>query len=118
MKLEKLQTNSGTSALLVTSDSVVINDIQSILDLIATAQFEYDASMIIVYKESIHDAFFDLKTKLAGDILQKLVTYHCMLVIIGDFSEYTSKSFKDFVYESNKGTTAHFVPTLEQALET
>ncbi len=38
-----------------------------------------------------------------GEILQKFVTYKAKLAIAGDFSVYTSKSLKDFIYESNNG---------------
>ncbi len=48
---------------------------------------------------SICDDFFDLSTRLAGEILQKFINYHVKIAIIGDFSIYTSKSLKDFIYE-------------------
>jgi ABC-type branched-subunit amino acid transport system substrate-binding protein len=59
--------------------------------------------------------FFDLKTKLAGDILQKFSTYQGRLAIVGDFTKYESKSLRDFIYESNKARRINFVSTLEEA---
>lgn len=58
---------------------------------------------IAINKSLISESFFDLKTRLAGDILQKFINYRVKIAIIGDFSMYTSKSLKDFIYECNKG---------------
>ncbi|MCG8570426.1 MAG: DUF4180 domain-containing protein [Spirochaetes bacterium] len=38
------------------------------------------------------------------------------MAIIGDFSIYSSKSLKDFIYESNKTGQVIFVDSLESAL--
>lgn len=37
--------------------------------------------------------------------------------IYGDFSKYTSKPLKDFMYESNHGKDIFFVENEEQAIE-
>jgi hypothetical protein len=39
------------------------------------------------------------------------------VAIVGDFSVYTSKSLRDFIYESNKGKCIFFLNSEEQALE-
>lgn len=36
--------------------------------------------------------------------------------IYGDFSQYTSKPLKDFIYESNHGRDVFFVDTKERAI--
>jgi ABC-type branched-subunit amino acid transport system substrate-binding protein len=72
---------------------------------------------IIIHEKNIIADFFDLKTKIAGDILQKFVNYQVQLAIIGDFSKFTSKSLKDFIYESNKQGRIFFVNSLEDAEE-
>ncbi|RNB56859.1 DUF4180 domain-containing protein [Brevibacillus gelatini] len=51
-----------------------------------------------------------------GEILQKFVTYKAKLAIAGDFSVYTSKSLKDFIYESNNRNHIFFLPTEQQGL--
>ena len=68
-------------------------------------------------KSAICDGFFDLSTKLSGEILQKFINYHIKIVIVGDFSVYTSKSLKDFIYESNKGKDIFFLPNEKEAIE-
>ena len=87
------------------------------MDFIATVSFETGCYRFILNKSAICEEFFDLKTKLAGDILQKFVNYHVKIAIVGDFSVYTSKSLRDFIYESNKGKTIFFLQDEKQAIE-
>lgn len=101
----------------VNSSEILITDVQSALDLMATVRYETGCDRIILSKSAIVEDFFDLKTRLAGDILQKFVNYYVKVAIIGDFSEYSSKSLKDFIYESNKGKHIFFVPDEKQAVE-
>lgn len=61
--------------------------------------------------------FFHLSIKLAGEILQKFINYKIKIAIVGDFSEYTSKSLKDFIYESNIGKDVFFLSDEKQAIE-
>lgn len=72
---------------------------------------------VMIYEKDITPDFFDLKTKIAGEILQKFSNYRIGLAIIGDFSKYESKSMKDFIFESNKTGHINFIETLEDALE-
>ena len=67
-------------------------------------------------KNRIHRDFFILSTGVAGEILQKYVNYGGRIAIYGDFSSYTSKPLKDFMYESNKGANVFFVATKEEAV--
>lgn len=68
---------------------------------------------MILHQKNITPAFFDLKTKLAGEILQKFTQYQMQLVIVGDFEKYQSNSLNDFIYESNKGKQINFVKHVE-----
>ena len=70
---------------------------------------------LIIHERNLPAEFFDLKTGLAGDILQKFSTYQGRLAIIDDFTKYESKSLNDFIYESNKGRRINFVATLAEA---
>ena len=96
---------------------MLLKDCQSALDLIANIHYETDCSRIALYKESIAEEFFILSTGLAGEVLQKFVTYGVKLAIIGDFSKYKSKPLKDFIYESNKGKDIFFVGSEQEAVE-
>ena len=74
------------------------------------------ADAIIIHEHNVVQEFFDLSTRIAGDILQKFSTYDGRLAIIGDFSKYNSKNLNDFIYESNKIRRINFVENLEEAV--
>ena len=101
----------------VKSDEILIYDVQSALDLMATVRYETDCDRIIINKSVLSEKFFDLSTKLAGDVLQKYINYQIKIAIIGDFSTYESKSLKDFIYECNNGKDIFFLSNEEQAIE-
>ncbi|MEI3893268.1 MULTISPECIES: DUF4180 domain-containing protein [Bacillus] len=116
MEIQKVVID-GINIGIIRNDKVLISDVQSALDLMATVQYEVDAKYIIINKSLISESFFDLKTRLAGDILQKFINYRVKIAIIGDFSIYTSKSLKDFIYECNKGNDIFYLATEQQAIE-
>lgn len=86
-----------------------------ILDSMAEARLNGSDRMII-HQSSFHQDFFELKTKVAGEILQKFSNYRMKLAIIGDFSGFKSKSLKEFIRESNRTGIINFVGSLDEAL--
>jgi hypothetical protein len=101
----------------ISSPEVLIADTQDALDLMASIQYLYDCHKMIIPKAAITEGFFDLKTGIAGDILQKYTNYNVKLVVIGEFSSYQSKSLADFIRESNKGNQILFLSTIESGIE-
>lgn len=116
MQITKIDA-SGTTIAVVNSNEVMIGDVQSALDFIATVQYETGSDRIVLYKSLLSESFFDLKTRLAGDILQKFTNYRVKVAIVGDFSGYSSRSLQDFIYECNSGNAIFFLPTEQQAVE-
>jgi len=59
--------------------------------------------------------FFDLRTGFAGLLVQKFVNYQTRLAVIGNIADACARSraLKDFVYESNKGSSCWFLNDLE-----
>lgn len=108
---------NGQKYALVPGGQTLIDDVGSALDLMATVQYETDLNRIAIYKEAVTERFFVLSSGLAGEILQKFVNYHFKLAIIGDFSKYTSKPLRDFIYESNHGSHVFFVSTENEAAQ-
>jgi len=98
------------------SDSVIISNLQDTLDVLGNSNY-LDSNKIIVNQNHLCPEFFDLKTKIAGDILQKFSTYNVKLAIIGDFDNITSKSLRDFIYESNKIGRIIFVKNRDIAID-
>ena len=100
----------------VISEIYIINEIEDGLDLLGNLYYQ-GFDKIIVHENSITPDFFDLKSGIAGEILQKFSTYHVSLAIVGDFSKYTSKSLNDFIFESNKGRHINFVSKCTDAIK-
>jgi len=100
----------------IISSIIEINSAQDALDILANCAYQ-DARRIVMYQENITEDFFDLKTTLAGDILQKFSNYNVKLAIVGDFSKYSSNSLRDFIYESNKAGRISFVATRDEAID-
>jgi hypothetical protein len=98
----------------IISENIVINEEQDALDLMANCNYQ-GAERIILLENQLNPDFFDLKTRFAGEVLQKFSNYRNRLAIVGDFSKYESRSLKDFIFESNKGKLINFVETTEMA---
>lgn len=116
MNITKIEKNNVICAL-IESDEPVITDVQSALDILMSAKYDAGTKNIIIDKNLIIEDFFILSSGLAGEILQKYVNYGGRIAIYGDYSHYTSKPLKDFIYESNKGNDVFFVATKEEALD-
>lgn len=100
----------------VISDGIVIDTIESGSDLVGNLYYS-GFDHVILHKNNIHDAFFDLKSGIAGEILQKFSNHRMKVFILGDFSEIASKSLQNFIYESNNGKQVNFLPSLKDAID-
>lgn len=99
----------------LSTEGIILNDAQDALDILANCSYG-GATKIIIREEQMNADFFDLKTKLAGEVLQKFSNYRCQLAIVGDFKKYESKSLNDFIYESNKSGRIFFASTEKEAI--
>ena len=99
---------------LVTSEEP-LNSSQDILDLLGSFYPEH-VDALILHEADLAPEFFQLRTKLAGEILQKLINYRVKVAIVGEFQKYQSKALADFIYECNRGRQIFFVPTREDAV--
>jgi len=115
MKIELMNINEICIAKII-SKQVVINSTNDALDIMVDSQY-MGADRIIIYEKNLSPEFFDLKTGIAGEILQKFSNYKVLLAIVGDFSKYPGKSLHDFIRESNKSGRICFVRTVEEAKE-
>lgn len=116
MTIKKIE-NNNTICALVESNEIVITNVQSALDLLMNAKYDVGTENIVIDKKLVSEDFFILNTGLAGEILQKYINYGGHIAIYGDYSNYTSKSLKDFIYESNKGKDVFFVSTKDEAID-
>ncbi|WP_330442671.1 DUF4180 domain-containing protein [Flavobacterium sp. C4GT6] len=114
MEIKTHQTDNLTIAEII-SQNIIITTVEDGTDLVGNLYYQgFDKA--ILYERNITPAFFDLKTRMAGEILQKFSNYKIWLAIVGDFSKYESKSLNDFIFESNKGSAVNFVATIEEGL--
>lgn len=115
MKIETHLKNAIKIAELKSND-LLINNAEDGLDLLGELYYQgFDA--ILIYEKNITPDFFELKNGIAGEILQKFSNYRMRLTIVGNFEKYSSKSLKDFIYESNKGKLINFAVSVVEALD-
>lgn len=115
MNIETVVQNDTTVAVITGADAV-LTDGQSALDLIMTAKYEAGTNLLAVDKAVVTEDFFILSRGVAGEVLQKFINYRAKLAVFGDYSRYTSKPLRDFIYESNQGKDIFFLATREEAV--
>jgi alpha/beta hydrolase len=112
----KIHTIDNRKIAEIISDDTVLQTVEDAVDLIGNMSYQ-GFDKLIIHEENIIPDFFELKNKIAGNILQKFSQYSMPLAIIGDFEKYESKSLNDFIFESNKGKLINFVTTVEDGLK-
>ena len=112
----KIHTIDNRKIAEIISDDIVLQTVEDAIDLIGNMSYQ-GFDKLIIHEENMISDFFELKNKIAGDILQKFSQYSMPLAIIGDFEKYESKSLNDFIFESNKGKQINFVTTVEDGLK-
>jgi len=112
----KIHTINDRKIAEIISDDIVLQTVEDAVDLIGNMSYQ-GFDKLIIHEENIISDFFELKNKIAGNILQKFSQYSMPLAIIGDFEKYESKSLNDFIFESNKGNQINFVTTVEDGLK-
>jgi len=98
------------------SEGLAIKNSSDALDIMGNLYYQ-GVDKMIIHEKNLTPDFFNLRTGIAGEILQKFSNYRFRLAIVGDFSKYTGKSIKDFMYESNKGQHINFISSLPDALK-
>lgn len=116
MNLKQIEKNGVTIAV-VYSREPLIRDGQSALDLLATIKYETGCNRFALEKSAIAEDFFQLRTGVAGAVLQKFINYQAIAAVFGDFSGYPSKPFQDLMFESNQGRNFFFAATEAEAVE-
>ncbi|MDD4778372.1 MAG: DUF4180 domain-containing protein [Fermentimonas sp.] len=112
----KVHNINDTKIAEVISDSLLINVAEDGLDLLGNIYYQ-GFEKLIIFEKNINPDFFDLKTGIAGEVLQKFSNYRTQLAIVGSFSKYESKSLHDFINESNRGKHVIFAESVEDALK-
>src|SRR5215469_18924565 len=96
------------------AEGAPLRDDRDAVEIIAAASL-YRPEIILLPMERLSGDFFRLRTGVAGQVIQKFVTYRLRLVIVGDISKHLQESsaLRDFVYECNSGSQVGFVNNLD-----
>ncbi|MCK6210339.1 DUF4180 domain-containing protein [Georgenia sp. EYE_87] len=105
-----VETVNGTVVLHLTGTGSPIAVGQDALDVVGEA-WAVQAEVVAVPVSRFAPSFFDLRSGLAGEFVQKLVNYRLRLAVLGDISEHVgaSDALRDYVRESNRGGHVWFL---------
>jgi hypothetical protein len=83
---------------------------------VLTAAFEARATTIAIATGRLDPAFFELRSGVAGEIVQRFANYRLRLAVVGKLPGHAlaSRSFAGFVLEGNRGDGPWFAATLEE----
>ena len=101
-------------------DAQPLRTVQDAVDLIGQA-LSHSANLVVIPVAGLDPAFFQLRTGLAGEGLQKFVNYGLRVAILGDTAALVAQSvpLRDFIRGSNRGNAVWFLdgwPELEKRL--
>lgn len=104
---------ANTRVLLLADKGPILSATQDANDFLGQA-WGSQADLMAIPTSRLSDDFFRLRTRLAGEVIQKFVNYRLRLALIGDISTWVGQSdaLRDFVHESNQGAAVWFVPDL------
>ncbi|UNO39091.1 DUF4180 domain-containing protein [Streptomyces sp. MST-110588] len=116
--MSTLRTIHDVPVLMCASEGGTIGEERDVLDLIGDAGYQ-GAQWVVVPAGRFDESFFRLRTRVAGQIVQKFVQYHMGLVVLGDISRHTadSSALRDFVRECNRGRQTWFLADEEELRE-
>ncbi|MCX6143490.1 MAG: DUF4180 domain-containing protein [Ignavibacteriales bacterium] len=63
---------------------------------------EHSAERLLLYAGNLSESFFDLKSGLAGAVLQKFANYHVKVALVIS-ADLVQGRFKEYVLEANRG---------------
>jgi hypothetical protein len=106
---------NGERVLVCEEDGPTIDRDQRAADLIGEA-FSGRATLVAVPVSRLSAEFFNLRSGVAGAIVQKFVVYRLKVAIIGDIAEHlvASDALRDWVRECNRRGEVYFVPSLDE----
>lgn len=102
---------AGVGVFVCDADGPPIATERDAVDLVGAA---FGTDVIAIPRTRLTADFFRLRTRLAGEVLQKLGDYRFKVAIVGDVSAEiaTSDALRDFVRECNRGRQVWFVEDL------
>ena len=107
---DQTYTLHGVRVLECAADGPFLEGERDATDVIGNA-LSLHASMVVIPVVRLSAKFFALKTRIAGEMIQKFVNYGIRLVILGDVSSHVAASdaLRDYIRETNRGTQVWFL---------
>jgi Domain of unknown function (DUF4180) len=108
----------GQRCLVADADGPLVADAEGASRLIEDAM-GHRASVIVVPVSRLDASFFQLRSGLAGEVLQKALNYGFKFAVVGDIAAHVAASdaLRDFVVESNRGHDILFTPDMAALAE-
>lgn len=96
------------------SMDIPLREEREALDFISICM-EYNTGLIIIHQEVLSEDFYNLRTGLAGGVLQKFMNYHIKVAVIITSEEKISGRFREMVIETNKGNDFRVYKSVAEA---
>ncbi|MCL4861504.1 MAG: DUF4180 domain-containing protein [Caldilineaceae bacterium] len=104
--------NSEQSIIIASEAEIAIRTIQDIPDVLGAC---FGATGLLLTEQDLAPAFFDLKSGLAGELLQKFVNYRLRVaIVVADPAAYGER-FGELVREHRSHGLVRFAPTRAEA---
>ncbi len=105
----------GLRILEYSAEGPILDNDRAVMDLIGEAMAN-SAELVVIPVGRFSPSFFELRTRLAGDLLQKFINYRLRLAIVGDLSKMLSESeaLQAFISESNRGAQIWFLSCTDE----
>jgi len=111
----KLQSAMSTFFVEADPTQILIRSEQDAVDLVAICG-EQGSHKLLLYAGNLIDDFFDLKTGLAGLVLQKLVNYHIQMAAVVPRDLWRQGRFRELANESNRNRHFGIFESRDQAV--
>ena len=101
MNYSVIEKNNKKYIQYASSDSILRTESDA-LNIIG-ACYEKDIWLLIIHEEALSEDFYNLRTGLAGAVLQKFMNYQIKAAVIIKNKEKISGRFREMALEANKG---------------
>jgi|SRR4029453_11866348 Domain of unknown function (DUF4180) len=101
------------SRILVASENgISIKSANDVVDVVGASL----GRRLVLEENDLGPAFFDLRSGLAGELIQKFVNYHIRVAIIVPSPEIHGERFSELAYEHATHPTVRFVRSADEAM--
>jgi hypothetical protein len=107
---DSTHTLHGVRVLECAADGPLFRNERDAVDIVGSA-LSARANLVVIPVARLAEGFFSLKTRIAGEMMQKFVNYEIRVAIVGDITRHVAASdaLRNFVRETNRGKQVWFV---------